>query len=176
MEVRTSITHPIRIGWVDAPPPCCLGITIAPGKNAEARDGFRWERDLQVDLAAIRSAPGHYLVCLLELDEMDRLGIPTLFETAKSLGLEPIHLPIRDVSIPTLQEARALVRRLLQVRGPIMVHCAGGLGRSGVIAGVLLRALGVPYEDVLQRLRTARGPECPQTSEQRAFIQRFQLD
>jgi protein-tyrosine phosphatase len=73
--------------------------------------------------------------------------------------------------VPSSQQAEEVVSALLTREGlPIAIHCNGGLGRSGVIAGCLLRALGLTADDALARVRAARGPECPQTGEQRAFV------
>jgi protein-tyrosine phosphatase len=54
-------------------------------------------------------------------------------------------------------------------------HCVGGLGRTGVIAGCLLRALGVASAEALKRLVDARGSDCPQTEKQRLFVTDFTL-
>lgn len=93
-NIRTSKSHPLRIGWVEAPSPWRIGITIAPGKYGRARDGFIWARSLTADLDAIVEARAQTLVCLLESGEMARLGNPDLLAAARHRGLTPIHLPI----------------------------------------------------------------------------------
>lgn len=175
-EVRTSASHAIRIDWVDADPGWRIGITIAPGKHSQSSEGFRWERALATDLDALVAQGTSTLVGLLELDAMARLGIPTLLSDGRERGIDVIHAPIRDVSCPSIQEARALVATLLERKAQgIVVHCNGGLGRSGVVVGCLLRALGLPAVDVLRRLKAARGHRCPETDEQRDFIERLVL-
>jgi protein-tyrosine phosphatase len=169
--VRTSRSHPIRVDWLNAPGAWRIGITIAPGKRTVAREGFRWERELGADLDQLVVERVHTLVCLLEPDEMLRLGIPDLVTAARARGIDVIHAPIVDVSVPSSQQAEEVVSALLTREGlPLVIHCNGGLGRSGVIAGCLLRALGLSADGVLARLRAARGPECPQTKDQRAFV------
>jgi protein-tyrosine phosphatase len=59
---------------------------------------------------------------------------------------------------------------------PMVIHCIGGLGRTGVIAGCLLRALDVPPDEALRRLVAARGTRCPELDEQRSFVRDFSLD
>ena len=77
----------------------------------------------------------------------------------------------------TLDNARSLVRELIARHdAPILIHCIGGLGRTGVIAGCLLRALDVPPDETLRRLVAARGKRCPETSEQRRFVTDFSLN
>jgi protein-tyrosine phosphatase len=78
--------------------------------------------------------------------------------------------------VPPLEAARSLVGELLARReAPILIHCVGGLGRTGVVAGCLLRALGVAPAEALKRLVDARGNDCPQTAEQRLFVTGFTL-
>lgn len=174
MNVRTSATHPLRIDWLEMPPGWRVGITIAPGKHTVSTEGFRWKRDLATDLhALIREGVGT-LVCLLEREEMARLGIPDLLDRARDLGLGVIHSPIVDVSVPSTADANAVVSHLHASRErSIVIHCNGGLGRSGVVAGILLRALGVGAEETLRRLRSARRTRCPETDEQRQFVLNF---
>jgi protein-tyrosine phosphatase len=75
------------------------------------------------------------------------------------------------VSVPVLDAARSLVRELVARReAPMLIHCIGGLGRTGVIAGCLLRALDIAPDEALRRLVAARGTECPQTEDQRRFV------
>ena len=78
--------------------------------------------------------------------------------------------------MPTLDDARNLVHELIARRdAPILIHCIGGLGRAGVIAGCLLRALDVAPDEVLRRLVAARGKRCPEFPEQRSFVRSFSL-
>jgi protein-tyrosine phosphatase len=79
--------------------------------------------------------------------------------------------------VPALGDARSLVRELIARRNaPILIHCIGGVGRTGVIAGCLLRALDVAPDEALRRLVAARGKRCPETSEQRRFVTDFSLN
>lgn len=76
--------------------------------------------------------------------------------------------------MPARDAAESIVAPLIaEPERAVVINCNGGLGRSGVIGGCLLRALGVDAEQALRRLRGARGPECPQTEEQRQFVRRF---
>lgn len=173
-EVRTSASHPLQIGWVQAPVGWRIGITIAPGKCTTSRAGFRWARVLDEDLELLTREGIGTLVCLLEAHEIMRLGIGDLVPAAEQRGLHVIQAPIPDISVPSTDQAHALITRLLARRDDaIVIHCNGGLGRSGLVAGCLLRALGVSAAEALRRLVTARGPECPQTSEQRRFVEDF---
>ena len=54
----------------------------------------------------------------------------------------------------------------------IYLHCRGGMGRTGVMAGALLIASGMSVDRALAKLYELRGPHCPETIEQRAFLER----
>ena len=174
--VRTSITDPLRIAWLETPSEWRVGLTFAPGKSGPSTDGARWERDLDADLDVLVSSGIHAIACLIEADELVAWGIDRLPSAAAARGLELLHRPIRDVSVPTLDGARSLVHELIARRdAPILIHCIGGVGRTGVIAGCLLRALDVPPDEALRRLVAARGKRCPETAEQRRFVTDFSL-
>ena len=72
-KVRTSKSHPLRLDWLD--PPARVGMTLLPGVIDSSSEGFRWERDLATDLAALRAAGTTALVCLLEDHEFARYGV-----------------------------------------------------------------------------------------------------
>ena len=176
MRPRTSSTHPLRLDWLEMPAPWRVALTFAPGKHGDSFEGPPWARDLDADLAVVVGQGIRTLVCLMEEDELGAFAIPTLLREARARGLHVLHVPIVDGSIPTVPRARALVRELFaRCDEPILIHCRGGLGRTGTIAGCLLRAIGLSYEDAIARLHRARGPLCPENPTQRAFVERFAM-
>lgn len=172
--VRTSVTDPLQVNWLETPSDWRVGLTFAPGKRGPSREGARWEGDLAADLEVLVSKGIRTIACLVEADELADWGIADLPSAAAARGIELLHRPIRDVSVPTLDNARSLVRELIARRdAPILIHCIGGVGRTGVIAGCLLRALDVAPDEALRRLVAARGKRCPETAEQRRFVTDF---
>ncbi len=173
-EERTSRSHPLRVAWLEMPAGWRVGLTFAPGKCGPSREGPRWARDLDADLDAVAREGVRTIACLVEAHELVKWAIGGLPSAAAERGIELLHRPIPDVSVPSLYAARSLVHELIARReAPMMIHCIGGLGRTGVIAGCLLRALGVGPDEALRRLVAARGSECPQTPEQRRFVEGF---
>ena len=102
------------------------------------------------------------------------LEIPDLIEEARRHGLHVLRLPLVDGSVP--QSTSDVIGLLEQIHVAVangervVIHCAGGLGRSGVIAGCYLRDLGVSATDALEMLAKTRGPRCPETEQQQEYV------
>jgi ADP-ribosyl-[dinitrogen reductase] hydrolase len=177
--LRTSADDPLRVDFLPRRvlgAPGRLGLTIAPGKRDRRRG---WLRDLDADLRRLRrSYHTGLLVSLLEEPERAMLGIPDLLERARAHRLEVRALPVRDVSVPRpdqLDAARALVHDIVaavDAGRTVVVHCRGGLGRSGLIAASVLVARGVAADLAIAAVRDAR-PSAIETTEQEAWVRAF---
>ena len=79
MEVRTSLTHPLRIAEVTAGDAGgIIGITFCPGKRGDSMAGHRWEHDLAADLDTIAAWQAAAMVTLIEDHEFIMLDVPDL--------------------------------------------------------------------------------------------------
>ena len=136
-----------------------IGMTACPGRQPGAGHG---QRDLTADLRAIRDWGAATLVTLMEPEELHRVGVADIGETAEALGLDWYHLPIPDFQAPgpAFAERWPLyglrLRRLLRSGGRVAIHCRGGFGRTGTLAARLLVELGVAPRDAIAAVRTAR--------------------
>ena len=80
----------------------------------------------------------------------------------RARGMEWLHLPVQDFHTPSASFEKgwethgAHIRQLLRSGSDIVVHCKGGLGRAGMIAARLLVELGVPPEQAIESVRSAR--------------------
>ena len=178
MAAKTSQTHPLIINQVPVPDAGgVIGLTFCPGKKGDSMYSGRWDRDLTVDLAAIRDFGAKALVTLMESQEFDGLqvSLTELADRAKEFGLEWHHLPIRDVSIPGERFENqwtysGLRLRTMLARGEnIVVHCHGGLGRTGMIGARLLVEFGDQPDVAIRRVREAR-PGSIETSAQEKYV------
>lgn len=148
-----------------------VGVTSCPGR---ADRGRRIEEDL---LTMVGDGVNH-LVALLTTLEMEGVGVRDLKERAQEVGISYTHLSIQDYSIPTIDEVIELIGKikLTQQRGETTVlHCMGGLGRSGLIAACLLVDAGLGAEVAIEEVRTARGPGAIETPEQEEFVATFAI-
>jgi ADP-ribosylglycohydrolase len=162
---KTSRSHPLRVDDLAIEGLSgVIGLTFCPGKKQRGALSGDWDRDLAADLEVIKSSGAKALVTLMETDELTAVHVPLteLGEKATSLGLEWHHLPIRDVDVPderfedlwTYSGVR--LRNLLVQGEKIVIHCLGGLGRTGTIAGRLLVEFGASPNEAIRAVRSAR--------------------
>ena len=160
---RTSLTHPLQIAEVRASATHGrIGITFCPGKHDRAAATGAWARDLAIDLDAIADWGARLVLTLVEPAELVALKVPNLGQEVERRGMSWRHLPIVDYSVPdaAFEDAwlveGAEMRALLRNGRDMVVHCKGGLGRAGMIAGRLLVELGMPPDDAIRMVRRAR--------------------
>jgi ADP-ribosyl-[dinitrogen reductase] hydrolase len=173
---RTSVTHPLQIAVVTAGSRFGrVGITFCPGKYDRHAMSGEWDRDLALDLDAVRDWGAAAVVTLLEPNELTLLRVERLGEEVLSRNMLWFHLPIVDVSIPDERFEREWdvageeLRSILCRRFDVLVHCRGGLGRAGTIAARLLVELGMEPTIAIASVRAVR-PGAIETSDQERFV------
>jgi ADP-ribosylglycohydrolase len=153
-------------------------MTFCPGKKQRNSHSGHWDRDLVADLGVIKDWGAEALVSLMEPDELTSVGVGHLGDVVEALGLDWYHLPIRDVHPPGQRFENRWVlyglrlRRLLRRGGQLVLHCRGGLGRTGTVAARLLVELGMGPSDAVAAARAAR-PGTIETTAQEAHVLAF---
>lgn len=180
MSIRTSLTDPLPIGEIPVPGSGgAIGMTYCPGKKDPHVKGGAWHRDLALDVAAIHGWGAEMVLTLLESHEIDLLEVQRLPQEVEARGMRWLHLPIRDGSIPDeafeprWQVVERHFHRALARGGRILVHCRGGLGRSGMVAARILVEFGMTPENAIVAVRQVRG-RAIETLEQEAYVHRCQ--
>jgi protein-tyrosine phosphatase len=176
ISIRTSLSHPLRIDELNIDGVAGLiGITFCPGKRGESYGGYRWERDLGIDLNVIAEWHAAAVVTLIEDHEFEMLGVTQLGEQVLARGIEWHHLPIKDVAPPDMRFEEGWgvsgpqLFGILRRGGKVLVHCRGGLGRAGTVAARLLVELGVPPIDAVASVRRSRTGAI-ETPQQRQYV------
>ena len=172
--MRTSLTHPLQIAEVPADPGV-IGITFCPGKYQPTALTGSWARDLCLDLDAVRRWGADAVVTLVTAEELRNLRVEAMGAEVAARGMTWLHLPIEDVSTPTVQwetawrEARSALHAILDDGGRMVVHCKGGLGRAGLVAARLLIERGMPPDVAIAAVRDVRKGAI-ETTAQEAYL------
>ena len=173
---KTSSAHPLEIAAISVGLGFGrVGVTFCPGKYGQQAMSGYWDRDLSLDLDAIRDWGAAAVVTLLEPKELTLLRVECLGEEVLRRGMLWFHLPIVDVSTPDerfelhWEDAGKELRTLLRGGRDVLVHCRGGLGRAGTIGARLLIELGMEPATAIKRVRAVR-PGAIETREQERYV------
>jgi protein-tyrosine phosphatase len=167
----TDATEPLRIDAIAVPGGGELGLLHCPGRCG----GVYGSRRLADDLASIEAWGASVLVSLNEPQEFARLGVPTFMTDVKTCNFRWLHAPIHDMDTPgaafeaAWAEAGLVISAALDRRERIAIHCAAGLGRTGLLAARVLVDRGLGAEEAIARVRRAR-PGTIETARQAAFV------
>jgi len=127
--------------------------------------------ELMSDLDDVVAWKPDIVVSMTEQSEMDAALAGDLGERLQAASMTWRHLPIRDFGAPDgtsaapWPETLGELHRCLNGKGAVLLHCRGGLGRSGMLALRLLVERGEAPDLALERLRAVR-PGAVETQEQ----------
>jgi ADP-ribosyl-[dinitrogen reductase] hydrolase len=176
MSTRNSHSHPLQIAAIQPLPDSGrIGITFCPGKKQSSAMTGAWDRDLGIDLDALRSWGAAAVITLLEAHEFESLGVDDLGQEVIGRHMDWLHLPIQDVSVPgrdfeqAWKEQGEGVRARLRNGFNVVVHCKGGLGRAGTVAARLLVELGWEPSKAISAVRQVR-PGAIETGGQQDYV------
>ncbi len=142
-------------------------------------------------LQSLVSAGIRVFINLQEPNEIGRNGksfpdyTTSLQAIATTLGtrIECHRFPINDRTAPTVQQMeqiQQLLRTSIQSGKRVYIHCWGGHGRTGTVAGCWLVSQGLTPEEALSTMKSRRqhdtrcAAECaPQEDSQRDFIRNW---
>jgi protein-tyrosine phosphatase len=177
---KTSESHPIGVDYFTAENTGTrgqLGMTFAPGKAQSWGFSGAHDRNLTKDLERLHSVHGcTVLVPLIEDCELKSLDIPKLFDGLIAQGMGWIRFPYQDMRAPpSIHDTYELVKSILAYMRKghnVVIHCKGGLGRTGTIAACVLLYLGYEEKDAIYLTRKTRKGTI-QNYEQEYFIHYF---
>jgi protein-tyrosine phosphatase len=98
----------------------------------------------------------------------------------RGIGVECLRFEIEDHSAPSCEQMREIERAIagsIAAGRPVYLHCWGGRGRTGTVAGVYLVRRGLAttdgFVDTIAALRSGAPGESPETEEQIEFVRSF---
>lgn len=172
----SALSGPLHIDYLVTPLGGKIALTHCPGRNTIDARGRQWQRILDDDLTTIRSSNISTVVSLISLSEMKKLGVPDLPTLVVQHKLQWLQLAIEDFGTPDLNaleswtQIKENVLAALNRHETVLLHCAAGLGRTGMMAACLLVACGQTPASAIEQVRAAR-PGTIETDAQAAFIQ-----
>ena len=145
-----------------------LWISHYPGRTGIKDRLFQAE----IDLLELKKKKIDIVVSLLKKEELEALQISTLFELIKKHQFIHFYFPIEDKSVPKnkVELNRFLNELCAEIHNnkKILLHCDAGLGRSGLIAALICKRLGIS-ESPIPYIRKHR-PGSIETKEQEKMI------
>lgn len=136
-----------------------------------------WEEDLDTFAQDLAKRHVECIVCLAPRHEIEKMS-PKYHEAivSGSLPVPVLEFGIPDFGIPEDADSFAsLVQRICEyVEGGknVLIHCGGGIGRTGMVAQCVLLALGLSKEEAATTVKQAASH--PETEDQKRFVEAFQ--
>jgi protein-tyrosine phosphatase len=159
---RTSLTHPLQIAELLLPGNGMLGLTFCPGKVQPCALTGSWLRDLDIDCERLVEWGASTVITLMEQHELNDLSVEPLPGALAARNIAWRHLPIEDTGVPD----EAFIRRwksecaqrhaALSNGERMVLHCKGGLGRTGLVAAMICIERGMDATSAIARVRAVR--------------------
>lgn len=162
---------PLRIDWLksDVLNPETLGLTILPGRKD-------YSRSTDEDLSYLKSQEIKNVVPLITDDELHDFGVEDLMEKYAEFGIDVKRMPVKDQMASSNEEMSELlnwIKSKLDLDQKVMIHCVGGLGRSGMVAASLIKSLGKSAYNAITDVRASRSPRAVESKDQEDFVKQY---
>ena len=127
-------------------------------------------RSVEATLTELAGRGVRQVVSMLEADEAVTLGLAYEAEQVRSRGMEFVSCPVPDMGLPPSRFNFARLSWVLYEQvaagNSTLVHCRGGVGRSGLMAASVLLHTGLSPARALDEIGLRRGVRLPETPEQ----------
>ena len=158
------MTSQIEVFRIDSIGRGCLAIMAHPASAGNAAAA----------IAEIAALNFHQVVSLLEPVEADALGLAREAELVAAQSMNYVSFAIPDMGQPACSEDFAqLGQRLfseIEAGTNTLIHCRGGIGRSGLLAAAVLLIGGRSIQAAVAQVSRIRGVPVPETPQQTAWL------
>ena len=130
--------HPYDV--LDLPDQGCLIFTPCPGTKGV---------DLETSVSELHQAGAVAIVTMMTDEELAKFEVASLPDVVRQSGMIWFHLPVEDDTAPgelfeqSWQAYKPEVLSLIKQGKCVAIHCRGGSGRTGFMAAVIMRELGM---------------------------------
>lgn len=126
------------------------------------------------EFAAIASKGINTIVSLLESKESFDVGLHDEEALAIKHGMAFHSFPIKDLGVPASKDPFKYfikkIHKAVESGENIVIHCHGGIGRSGLVAGGVLLHSSYTVLDAFAHITKKRGKTVPETDEQISWL------
>jgi len=169
-RVRESLTQSARLRVDALKEDSHILMTILPGRRDRARE-------LSADIGELKQAGAKAIVTLISNAEFAEYGVTDLLEKYRAAGFEVLHAPIKDQSVPTKEQSEeilAFMKKNVEAKNKVVLHCVGGLGRTGVVAALYLKKYhGLSGDAAISAVRASRSPRAIENADQEKYVREF---
>nr|XP_025036896.1 cyclin-dependent kinase inhibitor 3 isoform X3 [Pelodiscus sinensis] len=166
---------PFQISWLALSSVNCsqfLGVCSLPGcRFKDVR------RNLQKDIEELKRHGIQDIFVLCTKGELSKYRVPLLLDSYQHHGIIVHHHPIPDGDTPDITKCCTILEELkgcLETNRKTLIHCFGGLGRSCLIACLLLQLSdAMEPQEAIETLRDLRGSGAIQTIKQYNYLHDF---
>ncbi|MGJ4732380.1 dual specificity protein phosphatase family protein [Leptospira levettii] len=148
-----------------------IGLTILPGRKDRGRD-------LLDDLRTIKEENITHILSLITEQEYNQYGVNEIKTEIPKYGIEQKQISILDQKVPSMEQMKDIVNwmdRILSQDQKVLIHCVGGLGRSGTVAGAyLIWKYKMDSESAIQKVRESRSERAVESHEQIRFLKEWE--
>ncbi len=129
--------------------------------------------------ASLRSSGVTHILSLLSEQDIAKLKLELESQWCENEGIHFSHFPIVDYSVPEsssefLDKAKVL-HEAISSGQHWLIHCHGGIGRSGMMAVAILIQEGYTPAEAIKKVSSARGVPVPDTDVQKEFLLNLKL-
>ncbi len=144
-----------------------IPLTLLPGRKDR-------NRVLTDDIRTIKEKNIQSILCLLTENEFSEYGVDDLKKEYLSAGFSLKHAPVKDQGIPSIEAMNEIFDWLdgeIKQKRKVLIHCVGGLGRSGLVAACYIKKkFGLSKENSIAIVRESRSERAIETKAQEDFV------